>query len=160
VYKRFAVLVLVLVLGAFVGGYWPQRQGLLQARNESAQLRRQLAEAQAQASRLEGRGRLVGLFGRYLALRDAVWSRNFGAAQSLSSPFFDAVRDEAGRLSEAETRKRLDEILAKRDLVTARLARSEASVQEPLDAIERELRRALGFPLPPEPPAAGGPAGS
>ena len=40
-----AVLVVLLVAGAFAAGYWPQHQELVQARAEAAEARRQLAEA-------------------------------------------------------------------------------------------------------------------
>jgi hypothetical protein len=37
----------------------------------------------------------------------------------------------------------------RRDSVTAGLARGEGSVREVLSPIEHELRRALGYPVPP-----------
>jgi hypothetical protein len=103
---------------------------------------------QAELARAEARDRRGRLFGRLLALQDAVASGNFGEAQSLSTPFFDGVRDEAAGESDAAVRTSLDAILMRRDTVTAGLARGEGSVREVLVPIERELRRALGYPLP------------
>ena len=103
----------------------------------------------------EARARLGRLFGQFLALQDAVVSGNYGEAQALSSPFFDQVR-EAGAGADATARTALDAILMRRDTVTAGLARGEGSVREVLVPIERELRRALGYPVPalvPAPPA-------
>jgi hypothetical protein len=152
--KAMAVLVVLLIGGAFVAGYWPQRQQLLQAQAEANELRRQLAESRSQLAAAEAKARLGRLFGQYLALRDAVASGNFGEAQSVSSPFFDAVRDEVAKGPDPTTRTALDAVLTRRDTVTAGLARGEGSVRESLVPIERELRRALGYPVPPLAPAA------
>lgn len=146
--KLLALLVVLLVAGAFVAGYWPQRQARVRAEQEATEARRQLADVRAELARVEARDRRGRLFGQLLALQDAVAGGNFGEAQTLSTPFFDGVRDEAARASDAAVRTSLDAILMRRDTVTAGLARGEASVRETLLPIERELRRALGYPLP------------
>ena len=152
--RVMAVLVFLLVAGAFGAGYWPQRERLVQAQAEAVEAKRQLSEARSELARAEARARLDRLFGQFLALQDAVVSGNFGEAQALSSPFFDQVR-EAGAGADATARTALDAILMRRDTVTAGLARGEGSVREVLVPIERELRRALGYPVPaliPAPP--------
>jgi hypothetical protein len=146
--KVLAALVVLLVAGAFVAGYWPQRERLVEAEAEAAELRRQLSEARAELAAAEAKARLGRIFGQYLALHDAVASGNFGQAQALSSPFFDAVREEAARGLEPAARTALDAVLMRRDTVTAGIARGEGSVREALVPIERELRRALGYPVP------------
>jgi hypothetical protein len=145
--KLLAVLVILLVGGAFVAGYWPQRQRLEQARAEAADLRRQLVEARAQRDAGEARVRLGRLFGQFLALDDAVGAGNFADARTLSSAFFDQVRDESGRTADASVRNALDAVQARRDTVTAGLARQEGSTREALAAIAHDLRRALGYPV-------------
>ena len=154
--KVLAVLVVLLLAGAFVAGYWPQRERLVQAQAEVAELRRQLSETQSQVAAAEAKARLGRLFGQFIALQDAVASGNYGEAQTLSSPFFNQVRDEAGRVADATARTALDAILMRRDAVTAGLARGEGSVSEVLVPIERELRRALGYPVPPLAPSIAG----
>jgi type II secretory pathway pseudopilin PulG len=146
--RLLAVLVVLLAAGAFVAGYWPQRQARLRAEKEAAETRRQLADVRAELARAETQNRRGLLFGRLLALQDAVANGNFGEAQTLSTPFFDGVRDEAVRASDGAARTSLDAILMRRDTVTAGIARGEGSVRETLLPIERELRRALGYPLP------------
>ena len=146
--RLIAVLVVLLVAGAFVAGYWPQREARLRAEKEAAEAGRQLTEARVELARAEARDRRGRLFGRLLALQDAVANGNFGEAQALSTPFFDGVRDEATRERDATVRPSLDAILMRRDTVTAGLARGEGSVGEVLIPIERDLRRALGYPLP------------
>ena len=151
--KMLAALVILLVAGAFVAGYWPQHQGLVQAQAETAEARRQLEEARSAAAASEARARLGRVFGQYLALKDAVVTGNFGEAQGLSTGLFDRVREEAGQTEDATVRTALDAVLMRRDAVTAGLARGEGSVSEVLLPVERELRRALGYPVPPLAPA-------
>jgi hypothetical protein len=153
-----AVLVVLVGAGAFAGGYWPQRQARVRAEREAAEARRQLAETRADLARAEARDRRGRLLGRLLALQDAVASGNFGEAQALSTPFFDGVRDEAASEPDAKVRASLDAILARRDAVTAGLARGEASVREALVPMGMELRRSLDYPVPsPASPAVAAP---
>jgi len=151
--RLLAVLVVFLIAGAFVAGYWPQRERLARAQAEATELRRQLSEARSRVAEAETTARLGRLFGQFLALQDAVVTGNYGEAQSLSSPFFDRVGDEAAKTGDASVRTALDAILMRRDTVTAGLARSEVSVREVLVPIERELRRAIGYPVLPLVPA-------
>jgi hypothetical protein len=151
--RLLVVLVVLLVAGAFVAGYWPQREARVRAEQETVEIRRQLDESRSQLAGAEAKARLARLFGRLLALKDAVASGNFGEAQTFSTPFFDGVRDEAARTSDAAVRTSLDAILMRRDTLTTGLARGEGYVREVLVPIERELRRALGYPVPPLAPA-------
>jgi hypothetical protein len=146
--KMLGALVVLLVAGAFLAGYWPQRQRLAQVQAEAAELQRQLSEARSQLAGSEDRARLGRVFGQFLALDDAVAAGNFGEARTLSSSFFDQVRDEGSRTTDATVRTALDAILMRRDTVTAGLARGEGSVREVLVPVERELRRALGYAVP------------
>jgi hypothetical protein len=146
--KVLAVIVVFLVAGAFLAGYWPQQQRLVQARTEADELRRQLSGTRSELAASEARARLGRVFGQFLALHDAVAVGNFGEARTLSSSFFDLVREEASKTTDATARTALDAILLRRDTVTAGLARGEGSVQEVLVPIERELRRALGYHVP------------
>jgi len=158
--RVMAVLVVLLIAGAFVAGYWPQRERLVEARAEATELRRQLSEARAELARAEAKARLGRLFGQFLALEDAVLAANYADAQALSSPFFDQVREEAAKTGEASVRTALDATLMRRDTVTAGIARGESSVRDVLVPIERELRRALGYTVPPPAPARPLPAES
>ena len=147
--KVLVVLGALLVAGAFAAGYWPQRRELVRTRAEADELRRQLSEARSLVGAAEEKARLGRVFGQYLALQDAVSSGNYGEAQALSSAFFDAAREEVTRGSDPSARTALDAVLMRRDTVTAGIARGEGSVREALVPVERELRRALGYPVPP-----------
>jgi hypothetical protein len=147
-------LVVLLVAGAFAAGWWPERTRRQQAEAELAEARRQQSEARSRLDAAEAQVRLGSLLGQLLALDDAVAAGNFGEAQGLSSPFFDRVREEAARSGDAPARAALEAVLTRRDAVTAGLARGEPKVREALAPIARELRRALGYPLPALAPAA------
>lgn len=145
--NALAVLVVLSIAGAFGAGYWLQRDRLIEAQAEATALRHELSQTQGRLADAEAKARLARLFGQYLALTDAVASGNFGEAQTFSSAFFDQVRDASRTTADASVRTALDAILMRRDTVTAGLARGESSVREVLAPIERELRRALGYPL-------------
>ena len=70
------------------------------------------------------------------------------------------MREEAAKTGDASCRTALDATLMRRDTVTAGIARGESSVRDVLVPIERELRRALGYPVPPLVPAKPAPAES
>ena len=158
--KALGALVVLSIGAAFGAGYWLQRERAVRAEAEQAEMRRQLDETRDALDRAETLNRLGRVFGHYLSVRDAVVAGNYGDAQSLSSAFFDGVGDEAGRQKDATVRTALDAVLMRRDTVTAALARGEGAVRGPLDLIERELRRALGYAVPalPVPDAAPSPA--
>jgi hypothetical protein len=148
--KLVVVLVVLLIGGAFAAGFWLQREQLIAAQAETAELSRQLAEARARLNQSEAKARLYTLFADFLGLKDAVVSGNFGDAQDRSSAFFDLVRNEAGSTPDAQARAALSAILTRRDAVTAGLARGEASVRELLAPIERDLSQVFGYPTSPK----------
>lgn len=154
--KLLAVLFVLLVAAAFVAGYWPQQERVAKVQAELAELRGLLSETRARLAEVEAQARLGRLFGQLLAVQDAVASGNFGDAQNFSSVLFDQVREEAGKTDATAVRSALEAILMRRDSVTAALARGEGSVSKVLAPIERELRRALGYPVPPPAPSSAG----
>ena len=101
--KVLVVLVVLLIAGAFVAGYWPQREKLIEAQAETVEARRQLAETRAQLDQAEAKARLGRLFGQFLALEDAVLASDYAGAQALSSSFFNAARGEVGKTADAAT---------------------------------------------------------
>ena len=151
--KRYGLLIVVLLVGAaYVAGYWPEHQQRMTLERERQGLQGQLAEAQA-------RVRLGGLLGQLLAVIDAAAARNYGQAQDLSSRFFEDLRAESTRVSDAPTRVILEGILRARDSVTASLTRSDPAVLDQLRQAQVGLQSALGYrvaaPAPaPAPPAA------
>jgi hypothetical protein len=139
---KFLLLVVVLLAAAYVAGFWPQRErvSVLQAENVTLQQRVEAAEARVRAG---------VLLGELLTLREVVQDLNYGQARGLSSPFFEHVRGEVGRTTDAGLKQALESILAVRDPVTAALTQGDAAALGHLREAERRLRQALGYPLPP-----------
>jgi hypothetical protein len=80
-----------------------------------------------------------------LRLSDAVRAKNYSEAATLSSAYFDAVREEAARAN-ADAAVPLNIILKSRDQVTAAIAGTDAGLDVTLREHEQQLRRALGYP--------------
>jgi hypothetical protein len=139
--KLILVVVAALVLlGVYLAGYLPERSRRLDAENR-------VVAMQAERDDAQSRLRSAKLLGDVLALEETVKNRNFGTAEQLTTRFFDAVRDETARTGDASLRTALTGIQAKRDAVTAALARTDPSASDVLHDIEVELRRALGYPV-------------
>ena len=116
---KFLLVVVLLVAAAYVAGFWPQREriSVLQAENVTLQQRVEAAEARVRAG---------VLLGELLALNEVVQAMNYGQARGLSSPFFEHVRAEAGRTTDAGVKPALESILALRDRVTVAITQGDA----------------------------------
>ena len=136
------IVVVAAIAGAYLAGSLPERR-----RRAAAEA--QVATIQAQLSAATTRLRAGELLGQALTLKDVASRQDYGQARELSSAFFDAVRREAASLPEERLRDGLTEILASRDDVTGALAKGDPSVTVALYDIERHLRDALGYPMPP-----------
>lgn len=143
-WKRIVAVAVLLLGGAFLVGYVPERRLRIAAEERARSSQSQLAAAEA-------RVRLGELLGQLLTVKEVTMRQNYGQAQELSSSFFDRVRAEAAETRESTFRDALNEILARRDAVTAGLTKADPAVVETLDTIALGLRRALGYRLPPEP---------
>ena len=132
--KLLLILGMVLLVAAYVGGYWPQRQKLQEAQKNNAQAAQQLTSAQAvvHITRLEN---------DLVALVDQTQSQNYGEAQKLSSHFFDDLRAELDRSPNAPYRSTLETIFARRDAVTSGLTRADAATIGPLRQSLNEVRQ-------------------
>jgi len=133
--KMFAVILGILLLGgAYLGGYWPQRQKIQEAEKNVMQAAQQLTSAQAvvHITRLEN---------DLVALVDQTQNQNYGEAQKLSSRFFDDLKAEVDRSPNAAYRSNLETILARRDVVTSGLTRADAAIIAPLRQSLGEVRQ-------------------
>jgi len=139
---KFLLLVVVLLAAAYVAGFWPQRERVsaLQAENVALQQRVEVAENRVRAG---------VLLGELLTLKEIVQDLNYGQARGLSSPFFDHVRAEAGRTTDAGMKPALEFITALRDPVTVALTQGDSVALGHLRESEKRLRQALGYPAPP-----------
>jgi hypothetical protein len=136
-----AAVVLIVILGAYLAGYWPERARRIALETEVTTLRGQLNEAEA-------RVRMAQLLGELVNIVEATSAQNYGQAQGLASKFFDGARAEAARTPVPSFKAALERILQNRDQVTAALTRADPAVMEILRNAQLQLRTALGYPVP------------
>lgn len=142
--KKIAIAVaaaLIVLVGVYVAGYWPQSRARASAEEQVRTLDGQLTAAQE-------RLRVAELLGQVLTAKEVAARRNYGQAQELSSTFFDRVRIETMSTGNSVLRNALNEVLGRRDVVIAALATSDPAVTEALHELELLLRRALNFATP------------
>ena len=146
-----AAVAIVLAAGLYLAGYLPEH-------NQRVRAGAELQTVRADLSAAERRERVGRLLGQVLMLKELTARADYGQALRESSRFFDAVREETQSTSDGAVAKSdLIEVLAKRDAVTAALAKADPAVTATLTAAEHLLRRSLGYPVPAEPPAAAPP---
>jgi len=134
--KFMLLVVVVLVIWAFLLGYWPQKKQVQAIEQENVQLKAELASSQAL-------GRIARLQNELLLLIEQTESQNYGEAQKFSNSFFDDVRKEIDRDKGAPYLAKLETILARRDAVTAGLAKAEAPTIGALRQSLTEMRELI-----------------
>jgi hypothetical protein len=143
--KGLVALAAVVAIGAaYLAGSLTERRARSAAEARAGTLETRLADADADV-------RLAELLGLALTLKEVAMRQDYGQARDLSTSFFDAVSAESSRSSDPGLREGLNQILMLRDRVTAALATADPAVVDTLHTIELNLRRSLGYPLPPEP---------
>jgi Na+-transporting NADH:ubiquinone oxidoreductase subunit NqrC len=132
--KALFVIVLLLIAGAYLAGYWPQRAHVQQAQQSASQSAQQLASAHelAQVMRIEN---------DLLVLERATREQNYGQAQQLSGKFFDDLRQDIDKYPNASYTPTMQSILAQRDAITAGLTRADASTLATLDKDLDDIRQ-------------------
>lgn len=135
--KKIGLLVvLILIIAAYVIGYWPEHKELAATQQLNEAVKKQLASAEAV-------GRLARLENELLVLIEQTESQNYGEAQKQSAVFFDDVRKEIDMDKSAPYAAKLEAILARRDAVTAGLAKAEAPTVAPLKQSLSEMRELM-----------------
>jgi hypothetical protein len=130
--KRVTLVLTILCIGGAFGlGWWPEHERRIALEQELSQVRAGVAASEASV-------RLCQLRNQLQSLIDFVDAKNFGAAQTASSAYFDGIRAET---IGAADRPEFDKILAQRDDVTAALARSDPGVAATLRAMRAPLTK-------------------
>ncbi len=131
----------VAVVASYLAGYLPERGRRVEAETRATQLESRLTAS-------DGKLRVGELLGQVLAAKDAAARNDYGRGADLASPLFDAVRTETSASLDERVRAGLGEVLARRDAVTAALARADPGSVAMMQEIELRLREALGYPTP------------
>ena len=140
--KRILAIVAVLLLGgAYLGGYWPEHQQLRALQESTTQAQQQLASVLAVA-------RICRLENNLLALLGQTENQNYGDARGLSQAFFDNLRHEADRDQNTPFKADLESILGQRDAITAGLAKADPAtatgLRQILVQIQQLMEKAAG----------------
>jgi hypothetical protein len=136
--KRAVIITGVILIGiAYVLGFWPQYQKVQMSRQQLEQVNAELAGAQA-------RNGLYRLQHELLAVVRQTNQKNYGQASTLSTKFFDSVRDELPRQSDSKVKTALQSILQQRDTVTSALAKGDPGALSLLEPIETTLFQTIG----------------
>src|SRR3954470_21585245 len=104
--KIMLLVIILLVIWAFLLGYWPQHKQAQALEQDSAQLKDRLASAEAV-------GRVARLENELLVLIEQTEGQNYGEAQKLANSFFDDLRKEIDRNKGAAYIPKLEAILAR-----------------------------------------------
>jgi hypothetical protein len=134
--KLLIILVLLVVGGAYIAGYWPQHLRVVAAQENSSQLTQQLAGAQSLV-------RICHIENELLTVIEQTESQNYGEAQNLSGRLFDDLRTEADQVANPSYKQSLEAILGRRDAVTSGLARADAGTLVVLRQSLKELRQLM-----------------
>jgi hypothetical protein len=126
--RWLALIVIVLIGGAYLGGWLPERSRRVEAEARLATLERQLRLAQLEI--------------RLLSLVAAVEARNFGIAASEATRFFDGVGRESG-ITPASRQAAVDRLLGQRENLTGALTQPELVDPARLRVVLDEMREAL-----------------
>jgi hypothetical protein len=143
--RTIAIWVLAGALGvgaAYLAGYWPERGQRIAAEGQVESLDARLTLADAQV-------RTGALLGRVLTIGELVMRQDYGQAFERSSALFDDIGRETTAMPDGQLRDGLTGVLTRRDSVTAGLAKADPGTAAILHEIELELRRALGYEMPP-----------
>jgi hypothetical protein len=109
-----AVFFVLLLVAAYVAGYWPQR-GL---KNDLA-----AAKSVTHACRLQD---------ELMDILDQVQSQNYGTGQQIAGQFFNDLHNQIDDPAYASYRQNLQAILDRRDAVISALAKADGSIAGPL----------------------------
>lgn len=152
--KRAVVIIgIVLIAAAYLFGFWPQYQKAQRAEKQLEAVTSALASARAQV-------RLCRLQQNLLGMVSQTSQKNYGLASTLSSKFFNAVRDELPRQTDPKVTMALQSILRQRDPVTSALAKGDPSAVGLLQPMEKTMFQAVDESLGTTGNAAGSPGPS
>lgn len=139
--KRAAsILAIVLIVAAYVWGFWPQYRKAQAARAQLAAVSAALSHAQEQV-------RLCRLQNDLQAVIRQTAEKNYGTASQLSSGFFSAVVAELPRQSDPNVDAALQSVLQQRDAVTAALAKGDPNSLSLLQPLEDNMTKIVAQSL-------------
>ncbi|MBI1738098.1 MAG: hypothetical protein HYR58_02490 [Acidobacteria bacterium] len=137
---------MVVVVLAFVAGYWPQHQKYLNALGDLRIADKQLMEARANE-------RIYHLENTMLQVLDHTAHKEYKEAQSLTTQFFVEVRADMARPDMTKFRSELQQILDKSDIIENALQKEDPASRDALRGVMQQLAQMVALPpVTSEPP--------
>jgi len=118
------------LLAVFLLGYVPSCRSANSAETQRVQLEQQLGSAATQRAQLEQQLQLARLHSQLGMVSFEVNRNNYSKAANYSTDFFNALKTTINDLNDAALKEKLQAISARRDEITAHLAKAEPAVKE------------------------------
>lgn len=118
----------IVLAGVFLLGFLPQYSNL-------SRVRKELQAANDQITACEFRTRLCVIRDQAGFMYVETAEQNYGVAGEYSTPFFNNLRKLATETTDSNLKRSFEEMLARRDAVTAGLAKGDAAVLADIKAL-------------------------
>ena len=137
--------VVVAAVAIFLAGYLPGRSRARAASGETERVSERLQESQATLAQTQFDLQVARLRGHLGETLHEANANNFSVAADRATAFFDALREAVAspQLAPGERRQILEAVLARRDEVSADLARADAAVKGKLSEMYMQFGRAV-----------------
>ena len=137
------------VVAIFLAGYLPGRSRARAASVETERVSSRLQESQATLAQTQFDLQVARLRGQLGETLHEANANNFSVAADRATAFFDALREAVAspQLAAGDRRQILEAVLARRDEISADLARADAAVKGKLS----EMYMQFGGAVPPAP---------
>ena len=133
------------LVAIFLAGYLPGRSRARAAAGETERVSQRLQESQATLAQTQFDLQVARLRGHLGETLHEANANNFSVAAERATAFFDALRDAVNspQLAPGERRQILEAVLARRDEISADLARADAAVKGKLSEMYMHFGRAV-----------------
>ena len=133
------------LVAIFMAGYLPGRSRARAAAGETERVSERLRESQATLARTQFDLQVARLRGHLGETLHEANANNFSVAADRATAFFDGLREavNSAQLPAGERRQILETVLARRDEISAGLARADAAVKGELAGMYMEFGRAV-----------------
>lgn len=140
-----ALAIVFVVVAIFLAGYLPGRSRARSAAVETERVSERLRENQSTLAQTQFDLQVARLRGHLGETLHEANANNYSVAAERATAFFDSLRDAVNspHLAPGERRQTLESLLARRDEISADLARADAAVKAKLAEMYMQFGRAV-----------------
>lgn len=140
-----ALAVVFVLMAVFLAGYLPGRSRVRAAAVENERLSERLRQNEAMLAQTQFDLQIARLRGHLGETLHEANANNYGVAAERATEFFDGLRDavSSAHLEPGERRQLLESVLARRDEISADLARADGAVKAKLAEMYMQFGRAV-----------------